>query len=153
MTPPAIAIARCIKLKYFTAQSGSSAWLWFPQFFFAAIIEDLIARRKWPTVWELKSFQIIISKEKWFFTGHAKPATFPPNCMRRIRYSLTVWLKAFHKNSWWLPSRLSGPARGPLRLKAHRNWITDAENAPMMDLKEAKAKWTRKRKQLQNLSR
>jgi|GEM_PF-1790570 hypothetical protein len=30
---------------------------------------------------------------------------------------------------------------GPLRLKAHRNWITDAENAPIMDLKEAKAKW------------
>ena len=42
---------------------------------------------------------------------------------------------------------------GPLSLKAYRNWIMDAENAPMMDLKEAKAKWISKRKQLQNLSR
>ena len=42
---------------------------------------------------------------------------------------------------------------GPLSLKAYRNWIADAEHTPIMDLKEAKAKWISKRKQLQNLSR
>jgi hypothetical protein len=39
----------------------------------------------------------------------------------------------------------------PLSLKAYRNWIADAEHTPTVDLKEAKAKWTGKRKQLQNL--
>jgi hypothetical protein len=42
---------------------------------------------------------------------------------------------------------------GPLSLKAYRNWITEAENVPIMDLKETKAKWISKRKQLRNLSR
>jgi hypothetical protein len=40
-----------------------------------------------------------------------------------------------------------------LNLKAFKNWISDAENAPTVDLKEAKAKWASKRKQLQKLIR
>lgn len=42
---------------------------------------------------------------------------------------------------------------GPLSLKAHKNWIADAENSPTIDSKEAKAKWTSKRKRLQSLTR
>lgn len=41
----------------------------------------------------------------------------------------------------------------PLSLKAYKNWIADAENSPTLDLKEAKAKWTSKRRQLQSLTR
>jgi hypothetical protein len=40
-----------------------------------------------------------------------------------------------------LPGRLLG-------LKAFKNWIGTAENAPTIDLKEAKVKWVNKRKQL-----
>jgi hypothetical protein len=36
-----------------------------------------------------------------------------------------------------------------LSLKAFKTWISDAENTPTIDLKEAKAKWANKRKQLQ----
>ena len=39
----------------------------------------------------------------------------------------------------------------PLSLKAFKNWISDSENAPRVDLKEAKSKWANKRKQLQRL--
>jgi hypothetical protein len=40
----------------------------------------------------------------------------------------------------------------PISLKAFKNWIVEAENTSTMDLKEAKAKWASKRKQLQRLS-
>jgi hypothetical protein len=40
-----------------------------------------------------------------------------------------------------------------LSIKAFKIWISEAENTPTVDLKEAKTKWTRKRKQLQKLSR
>jgi hypothetical protein len=42
---------------------------------------------------------------------------------------------------------------GRLSLKVYRNRIANAEHTPIMDLKEAKAKWAVKKKQLQNLSR
>jgi hypothetical protein len=38
-----------------------------------------------------------------------------------------------------------------LSIKAFKTWITNAENTPTIDLKEAKAKWATKRKQLQKL--
>ena len=41
----------------------------------------------------------------------------------------------------------------PLSVKAFKIWITDAENISTVDLKQAKAKWTSKRKQLQKLFR
>jgi hypothetical protein len=52
-------------------------------------------------------------------------------------------------------SRVDSPALpgDPLSLKAYKNWITNAERTPSIDLKEAKAKWNGKRKRLQDLSR
>ena len=41
----------------------------------------------------------------------------------------------------------------PLGLKAFKNWIVQAENAPTIDLQEAKTKWAAKRKELQKLAR
>jgi hypothetical protein len=41
----------------------------------------------------------------------------------------------------------------PLSLKDFKNWISHAENTPTVDLKEAKAKWAGKRKQLQKFTR
>jgi len=36
-----------------------------------------------------------------------------------------------------------------LTVTAFKNWINNAETAPTLDLKDAKAKWAQKRKQLQ----
>jgi hypothetical protein len=40
-----------------------------------------------------------------------------------------------------------------LSLKAFRNWIAKAEEAPMISLKEAKSKWAHKKRQLQKLTK
>lgn len=45
---------------------------------------------------------------------------------------------------------LPGKALG---LKAFRNWISESEDAPAIDLKAAKAKWAKKRKQLLQLTK
>jgi hypothetical protein len=50
------------------------------------------------------------------------------------------------ENSDFDSPSLAGPA---LPIKAFKAWIVDAENTPSIDLKEAKAKWATKRKQLQ----
>jgi hypothetical protein len=42
---------------------------------------------------------------------------------------------------------------GRLSLKAFKNWIVNAENAPVTDLKEAKSKWANRKKQLRKLIR
>lgn len=40
-----------------------------------------------------------------------------------------------------------------LNLNAFKNWISTAENAPAVDIQEAKLKWASKRKQLAKLTR
>ncbi len=40
-----------------------------------------------------------------------------------------------------------------MSLKAFQNWITEAENSSTVSLKEAKAIWAGKRKQLQKITR
>lgn len=42
---------------------------------------------------------------------------------------------------------------GPMTMKAFKAWISDAENGPSLQLKEVKAKWASKRKELQKLAR
>ena len=59
------------------------------------------------------------------------------------------FIKIVENNDFDSPS-LPGAA---LSVTAFRNWINDAENTPTIDLKEAKAKWVLKRKQLQKLTR
>jgi hypothetical protein len=41
----------------------------------------------------------------------------------------------------------------PLNLKEFKDWISEAEVSATINLKEAKAKWAGKRKQLQRLTR
>jgi hypothetical protein len=40
-----------------------------------------------------------------------------------------------------------------LSFKAFKTWISEAEETPTIDLKEAKAKWATKRKQLRKLTK
>ncbi|ULQ52380.1 hypothetical protein [Flavihumibacter fluvii] len=40
-----------------------------------------------------------------------------------------------------------------MTIKSFKSWINDAENAPTVLLKVAKAKWASKRKQLQKITR
>jgi hypothetical protein len=40
-----------------------------------------------------------------------------------------------------------------LSLKAFKNWIANAENAGVVELKDVKTKWANKRKQLQRLTK
>ena len=50
-------------------------------------------------------------------------------------------------------SNLDSPALPgeQLSLQAFKNWISDAENAASIELKDAKTKWANKRKKLQRL--
>jgi hypothetical protein len=50
----------------------------------------------------------------------------------------------------WNSAALPGE---PLSLKTFKSWIKEAENADTVSLKEAKSKWTGKRKRLQKLIR
>lgn len=51
-----------------------------------------------------------------------------------------------HINSPSLPGKT-------LSIAAFKSWIGEAEHAPAIDLKAAKAKWATKKKQLQKLTR
>jgi len=59
------------------------------------------------------------------------------------------FIRIVEKNDFDSPP-LPGAA---LSLKAFKTWIANAETTPTIDLKEAKAKWAAKRKQLQKLTR
>jgi hypothetical protein len=41
----------------------------------------------------------------------------------------------------------------PLGLKAFRNWIEHAESTPIIDLKDARARWTKRKRKLMQLTR
>ena len=51
-------------------------------------------------------------------------------------------------------TNLGSPALpgSPLRLKAFKQWITDAESNDTLSFKQAEKKWAGKRKQLQKLT-
>ena len=99
-----------------------------------------------------------ISRLIWYFYTH--PQT---RAMQTLTIQITDnnGLKAIHaledknfiriveNNNFDSPS-LPGAA---LSLKAFKTWINNAEQTPTIDLKEAKATWAIKRKQLQKLTR
>ena len=59
------------------------------------------------------------------------------------------YIKIVEDNDFDSPS-LPG---APLGLKAFKNWIAQAENAPTISLQDAKSKWAAIRKELQKLAR
>lgn len=54
------------------------------------------------------------------------------------------------ENTGWYSPALPGQT---MNINAFKNWIDEAEDTPTVHLKQAKAKWAKKRKQLLKLSK